>query len=133
VTQGLLQHYPNLKGIISPTTVGHPGPPPRWSPSSKYKGKVIVTGLGTPGLDEESTWPNGVAPAFELWNPADLGYLAAVRPAVQLRLPRRSPTPPGSPSPRASFGKFTCGSGEQHPAGPRRSCSNKANINNFNF
>ena len=31
VTQGLLQHYPNLKGIISPTTVGILRPRPRCS------------------------------------------------------------------------------------------------------
>ena len=50
VTQGLLQHYPNLKGIISPTTVGI-RPRPRSLDTSKYKGKVALTGLGTPEPD----------------------------------------------------------------------------------
>src|SRR6202451_2065085 len=45
VAQGLLQHYPNLQGIISPTTVGILAAAQVVS-SSKYKGKVIVTGLG---------------------------------------------------------------------------------------
>src|SRR5580658_7382224 len=46
VTQGLLQHYPNLKGIISPTTVGILAAA-QVLDTSKYKGKVALTGLGT--------------------------------------------------------------------------------------
>jgi len=74
VTEGLLEKYPNLKGIISPTTVGILAAAQVVS-TPKWKGKVIVTGLGTP--DEMKTYvANGVAPAFILWNPANLGYLA---------------------------------------------------------
>ena len=47
VTQGLLQQHPNLKGIISPTTVGILAAA-QVVDSPKYKGKVAVTGLGTP-------------------------------------------------------------------------------------
>ncbi len=47
VTQGLLQHYPNLKGIISPTTVGILAAA-QVLDTSKYRGKVALTGLGTP-------------------------------------------------------------------------------------
>ena len=75
VTQGLLQRYPNLKGIIAPTSVGIVSAAQVVS-SSKYKGKVLVTGLGTPESMKKYV-ANGVAPAFFLWNPADLGYLAA--------------------------------------------------------
>src|SRR5262249_40405193 len=47
VTQGLLQQFPNLKGIISPTTVGILAAAQVVS-SQHLQGKVIVTGLGTP-------------------------------------------------------------------------------------
>jgi rhamnose transport system substrate-binding protein len=75
VTQGLLQRYPNLKGIIAPTSVGIVSAAEVVS-SSRYKGKVVVTGLGTPESMKKYV-ANGVAPSFYLWNPADLGYLAA--------------------------------------------------------
>src|SRR4051812_24459392 len=42
-SQGLLQAYPDLKGIISPTTVGIAAAA-RYIQSSKYKGKVQLTG-----------------------------------------------------------------------------------------
>ena len=47
VTQGLLEQYPNLKGIISPTTVGIAAAAAVLD-TSKYRGKVALTGLGTP-------------------------------------------------------------------------------------
>ena len=46
-TAALLQSYPNLKGIISPTTVGIAAAA-RYLSTSQYKGKVVLTGLGTP-------------------------------------------------------------------------------------
>src|SRR6201997_4500522 len=47
VTQGLLQQFPNLKGIISPTTVGIAAAAAVLD-TDKYRGKVLLTGLGTP-------------------------------------------------------------------------------------
>ena len=38
-------------------------------------GKVFVTGLGTPNAMRDYV-KSGAAPAFALWNPSDLGYLA---------------------------------------------------------
>jgi rhamnose transport system substrate-binding protein len=52
VTQGLLQRYPNLKGIISPTSVGIVVAAAVLD-SPKYRGKVLLTGLGTPKRDNE--------------------------------------------------------------------------------
>ncbi len=74
VTQGLLQKYPDLKGIISPTTVGILAAAQVVS-GKHLQGKVVVTGLGTP-LAMKKYVLDGTVPAFELWNPADLGYLA---------------------------------------------------------
>ncbi len=73
--QGLLAKYPNLKGIISPTTVGIAAAG-RYLSGSAYKGKVQLTGLGTPN-QMRAYVKDGTVKAFALWNPADLGYLAA--------------------------------------------------------
>src|ERR1700758_738995 len=74
VTQGLLQQYPNLKGIISPTTVGVAAAASVLD-TAKYRGKVALTGLGTP--DEMKKYvADGTVKEFVLWNPANLGYLA---------------------------------------------------------
>jgi rhamnose transport system substrate-binding protein len=73
--QGLLAKYPNLKGIISPTTVGVAAAA-RYLSGSSYKGKVQLTGLGTPNQMRKFV-KDGTCKAFALWNPADLGYLAA--------------------------------------------------------
>ena len=74
-TQGLLRSYPDLKGIISPTTVGVAAAA-RYLSGSQYKGKVMLTGLGTPNQMRQFV-KDGTVKAFALWNPADLGYLAA--------------------------------------------------------
>jgi rhamnose transport system substrate-binding protein len=74
-TAALLQTYPDLKGIISPTTVGIAAAA-RYLSTSEYKGKVALTGLGTPNQMREYV-EDGTVTAFALWNPEDLGYLAA--------------------------------------------------------
>ena len=79
-TQGLLQAYPNLKGIISPTTVGIAAAA-RYLSGSSYKGKVALTGLGTPNQMRKFV-QDGTVEAFELWDPGKLGYLAAYAAAA---------------------------------------------------
>jgi rhamnose transport system substrate-binding protein len=74
-TQGLLQAYPSLKGIISPTSVGIAAAA-RYISTSPYKGKVALTGLGTPNQLRQFV-KDGTIKEFELWSPADVGYLAA--------------------------------------------------------
>jgi len=74
VTQGLLQQYPNLKGIISPTTVGIAAAASVLD-TSKYRGKVMLTGLGDPSEMKKFVL-DGTVKNFVLWKPADLGYLA---------------------------------------------------------
>jgi rhamnose transport system substrate-binding protein len=74
-TAALLQSHPNLKGIVSPTTVGIAAAA-RYLSDSDKKGKVALTGLGTPNQMREYV-ENGTVGEFALWNPEDLGYLAA--------------------------------------------------------
>jgi rhamnose transport system substrate-binding protein len=79
-TQGLLQAYPDLKGIIAPTTVGIAAAA-RYVSGSQYKGKVAVSGLGTPNQMRKFV-KDGTVQGFELWDPANLGYLASYAAAA---------------------------------------------------
>lgn len=73
-TEALLQSYPDLKAIVSPTTVG-------LAAASKVisdrglQDDIKVTGLGLPSEMAEYI-ENGVSPWIYLWNPIDLGYLS---------------------------------------------------------
>ena len=73
-TVSMLQAYPNLKGIESPTTVGISSAA-QYLSTSKYKKKVVITGLGLPSQMKKYVH-DGTVTAFALWNPEDLGYLA---------------------------------------------------------
>jgi len=73
--QGLLQSYPDLAGIISPTTVGIAATA-RYLSTSEYKGKVALVGLGLPGQMKEYL-EDGTVQAFALWDPSEVGYLTA--------------------------------------------------------
>jgi len=75
VLQGLLSAYPNLKGIISPTTVGISTAAQYLSSHKDVAAKVTLTGLGLPS-QMKSYVHDGTVKSFELWNPSNLGYLA---------------------------------------------------------
>ena len=128
VTQGLLQHYPNLKGIISPTTVGILAAAQVVS-SSKYKGKVIVTGLGTPESMKKYV-ANGVAPGVR---PVEPG-----RPRLPGRLRRgelaskKITNAQGQTFTAGKLGKYTVGADNTVLLGPPL-VFNASNINKFNF
>jgi rhamnose transport system substrate-binding protein len=79
-TVSMLQAYPNLKGIESPTTVGISSAA-QYLSTSKYKKKVVLTGLGLPSQMKKYVL-DGTVKEFELWNPSDLGYLAGYAAAA---------------------------------------------------
>lgn len=79
----LTHSYPNLRGIICPTTVGILASA-EYLASSPLKGKVHVTGLGTPNQMRPFIM-NGTVKAFQLWSPVDLGYLATYAAASLIR------------------------------------------------
>ena len=66
-TAALLQNHPDLKGIISPTTVGIAAAA-RYLSDSESKGKVALTGLGTPNQMRDYV-KDGTVKSFALWNP----------------------------------------------------------------
>ena len=97
-TQGLIQAYPNLKGIISPTTVGVAAAA-RYLSKSPQKGKVKLTGLGFPNQMRKFV-KDGTVDEFQLWVPEGR------------RLPRR----PGRRGARRP-GRITGKEGEKFTAG----------------
>jgi len=128
VTQGLLQQFPNLKGIISPTTVGIAAAAAVLD-TPKYKGKIALTGLGTP--DEMKKFvSDGTVKSFELWNPADLGYLAAYA-AVEMASGKITGAS-GQSFTAGKLGAYTVGLQNSVLLGPPYVFS-AANINKFNF
>jgi len=72
--QGLFKSYPNLKGIISPTTVGIAASG-RALKDAGLSGKIALTGLGLPSEMAEYI-RDGTCKEMALWNPVDLGYMA---------------------------------------------------------
>ncbi|HAR65289.1 MAG TPA: rhamnose ABC transporter substrate-binding protein [Lentisphaeria bacterium] len=72
---GLFKAYPELRGIISPTSVGLAATAKAVSDEGKID-KIEVTGLGLPSELAEYV-QNDACKAFGLWNPVDLGYLNA--------------------------------------------------------
>jgi len=74
-TQALLQGYPNLKGIISPTTVGVAAAAQVLQQEGKCK-SIALTGLGLPN-EMRKYIKAGCAKKVGLWNERDFGYLAA--------------------------------------------------------
>jgi rhamnose transport system substrate-binding protein len=71
---GLFKSYPNLKGIIAPTTVGIAAAG-KAIEDAGLQGKVQLTGLGLPS-EMKQYIKDGTCLKMSLWNPIDLGYSA---------------------------------------------------------
>jgi rhamnose transport system substrate-binding protein len=71
---GLFKSYPNLKGIIAPTTVGIAAAGKALEDAG-LAGKIQLTGLGLPS-EMKQYIKDGTCLKMSLWNPIDLGYSA---------------------------------------------------------
>jgi rhamnose transport system substrate-binding protein len=71
---GLFKSHPNLRGIISPTTVGIAATAKALEDADKV-GQIELTGLGLPS-EMKQYIKNGTCRKMSLWNPIDLGYTA---------------------------------------------------------
>jgi rhamnose transport system substrate-binding protein len=127
-TQGLLQAYPKLKGIISPTTVGIAAAA-RYLSGSQYKGKVALTGLGTPNQMRKFV-QDGTVEAFELWDPGKLGYLAAYAAAALAS--GQITGKEGESFKAGKLGDYKVGKGGEVLLGPPQ-VFNKQNVSQFDF
>jgi rhamnose transport system substrate-binding protein len=134
VLQGLLSAYPNLKGIISPTTVGISTAAQYLSTHKDIAKKVTLTGLGLPSQMKPYIH-DGTVKAFELWNPSDLGYLAGYA-AAALASGSASLTP-GTKFQAGKLKEYTvlAASGDTGPSvvlGPP-TVFDSSNVDKFNF
>jgi rhamnose transport system substrate-binding protein len=127
-TQGLLQQFPNLKGIISPTTVGIKAAA-QYLDGSQYKGKVALTGLGQPN-DMRQYVKDGTVSSFELWDPAKLGELAAY--AASALASGQTNAGQGQSFKAGPLGTFKVGAQGVVTLGPPQ-VFDSANIAKFNF
>ena len=126
--QGLMQTYPDLKAIISPTTVGIAAAA-RAVTDGKKIGQVMVTGLGTPNTMRAYV-KSGAAPAFELWNPSDLGYLAIY--TLDAIASGKIKGNPGDTFTAGKLGNYTIAADGTVLLGAP-TVFDKTNIDNFNF
>ncbi|PRY19432.1 rhamnose ABC transporter substrate-binding protein [Pseudosporangium ferrugineum] len=126
--QGLLQSYPKLKVIVSPTTVGIAAAS-RYVSSSNYKGKVAITGLGLPNQMREYV-KDGTVKKFALWNPADIGYLAAFAGAALAS--GQITGKEGEKFTAGKLGEYTIGKDGEIVLGPPTEFTAQ-NIDQFNF
>ena len=127
-TAALLQKHPDLKGIISPTTIGIAAAA-RYLDTSDKKGKVALTGLGTPNQMRKYV-QDGTVTEFALWNPADLGYLAAY--AAHALVTKEITGKAGDKFKAGKLGEFTVGDDATVLLGDPFKF-NKGNISKFNF
>jgi len=72
--EALLANYPDLRGVISPTTVGVAAAA-QVVETAGAADEVEVTGLGTPNQMRRFI-KNGTVEAFQLWSPYNEGWLA---------------------------------------------------------
>jgi rhamnose transport system substrate-binding protein len=127
-TQGLLSKYPDLKGIVVPSTVGIAAAA-RYLQTSEAKGKVKLTGLGTPN-DMRAFVEDGTVEEFALWNPEQLGYLTTY--AVKALVDGTITGAEGDKFDAGDLGSFTVGPDSTVLLGePYR--FNADNIGDFNF
>jgi rhamnose transport system substrate-binding protein len=127
-TQGLLRSYPDLAGIISPTTVGVAAAA-RYLSGSEYQGEVALTGLGTPNQMREYVH-DGTVEAFALWDPAQLGYLAAYAGAALASGQINGAE--GQTFTAGELGEYTIGADGEIVLGPP-TVFNEENIDDYDF
>jgi rhamnose transport system substrate-binding protein len=134
VLEGLLSAYPNLKGIISPTTVGIQAAAQYLDTHKSLLKNLTLTGLGLPSQMKPYVL-DGTVKEFELWNPSNLGYLAGYA-AAALASGTASLTP-GSSFTAGTLGSYkvlapTAGVGPSIVLGPP-TVFDAANVSQFNF
>jgi rhamnose transport system substrate-binding protein len=127
-TQGLIQAYPNLKGIISPTTVGVAAAA-RYLSTSPQKGKIKLTGLGFPNQMRKFV-KDGTVEEFQLWVPKDVGYLAGQAAAALVA--GRITGKEGEKFTAGRLGDYTIGANGEIVLGPLTTFTAK-NIDDFDF
>src|SRR5215207_9598243 len=126
--QGLIQDYPNLKGVISPTTVGVAAAA-RYLSTSPQKGEIKLTGLGFPNQMRKFV-KDGTVEEFQLWVPKDVGYLAGQAAAALAS--GRITGKEGEKFEAGRLGEYTIGADGEIVLGPLTTFT-ADNIDDFDF
>lgn len=127
--EALLSKYPNLKGIISPTTVGVAAAAQVIQSAGKAK-QVHLTGLGTPNQMRPFI-KDGTVKAFQLWSPYNEGLLTAYfatgvkRGQIKIAEGQSFDVP--------TLGKITIGKHNVINTQPELTTFDSGNIDKFNF
>jgi rhamnose transport system substrate-binding protein len=125
---GLFKTYPDLKGIISPTSVGVAAAA-RALEDQKLAGKIQLTGLGLPSQLKQYV-KDGTLTKFALWVPKDQGYLTVYM--AHLLISGEIKGTEGETFTAGRLGKFTVGKDGVVLLGPPTEFD-KNNIDNYNF
>ena len=104
-------------------------PASRYVSSSNFKGKVQITGLGLPNQMREYV-KDGTVKKFALWNPADIGYLAAFAGANMAS--GKITGAEGEKFTAGKLGEYTVGAAGEIVLGPPTEFTAE-NIDQFNF
>jgi rhamnose transport system substrate-binding protein len=128
-TSALLSAYPDLKGIISPTTVGVSAAAQVLESSGKAK-KIVLTGLGTPDQMRKFI-KDGTSPLIQLWDPADQGYVCGYL-LYQTIVGKLKPKP-GLKVKVPGHGTVTIGKTGVVIAAPKLTTFTKANVDKYHF
>jgi|TARA_B110000914_G_C15448018_1_gene439472 rhamnose transport system substrate-binding protein len=127
--EALLANYPNLKGVIAPTTVGIAAGA-QVVQSRGIADKVKVTGLGLPSEMRDFV-KDGTVEGFQLWSPYNEGWLAA-HFAVGLKNGSMK-NEVGSTFKVPNLGTITINEGNSINTQAALTTFNAANIDDFNF
>lgn len=127
--KGLIQSNPDLDGIIAPDSVAVKEAAHFISNSPQYKGKIWLTGLGLPSELKDYVH-SGVIEQFGLWNPEDLGYLAAY--AAKALIDGTITGAEGDKFTAGKLGDYTVGKDGEVVLGPLF-VFDKSNVDKFSF
>jgi rhamnose transport system substrate-binding protein len=127
--KGLIQSHSDLNGIIAPDSVAVKEAAHFLSDSPQYKNKIWLTGLGLPSELKDYVH-SGVIEKFGLWNPEDLGYLAAY--AAKALIDGTITGAEGDKFSAGKLGKYTVGKKGEVVLGPLF-IFDKSNVDKFQF
>lgn len=134
--ESLLTKHPNLRGIISPTSVGLAAAAQVLENAGVYPGGpkatgagIVLTGLSTPNQMKKAV-EKGVVASFQLWDPADMGAIATYL-GVQLQS-KKLTLKVGDTVEVPGHGKITIGEKNIVFAGPLLTFD-KDNIGKYDF
>ena len=123
--QALAKAHPNLRGVISPTTIGIRAGA-KAIIDDGLVGKIFITGLGLPS-EMKGAVLKGACDSFAIWNPVDYGYAAT---QIMIDILKGATAGSGSMLKMGSMGETKVGDDGEAVMGPPF-VFNKSNIEEY--